>query len=295
MKIKIFCDTAEINLIKKFNKKKIVKGFTTNPSLMRKAGAKDYKSYSKKILKICNNKPVSLEVFADDYKEMKKQALQINTWGKNVYVKVPVANSRGIFMGKIIKELNNSNIKINITAIYSAKQTEKILKLINKKTKVIISIFAGRAGDTGKDPVPEFKKSIAMAKKFKNVEILWASIREPYNYIQAKQLGCHIVTIPPAIIEKIENFGKTFDQLTKETVKAFLVDSKKSRFKIQQGLIMATLDGIIEPIYFLITSISFILLSIIQYKKFGKTRETIYLAGLSAFFLCSYIAISLKG
>ena len=232
MTTKIFCDIAELDLIKKFNKKKIVKGFTTNPSLMRKAGAKDYKSYSKKILKICNNKPVSLEVFADEYKEMKKQALQINTWGKNVYVKVPVANSKGIFMGKIIKELNNLDIKLNITAIYSAKQTEKILKLINKKTKVIISIFAGRAGDTGKDPVPEFKKSISIAKKFKNVEILWASVREPYNYLQAKQLGCHIITIPPTTIEKIENFGKTFDQLTKETVKAFLVDSKKSRFKI---------------------------------------------------------------
>jgi transaldolase len=163
---------------------------------------------------------------------MKKQALQINTWGKNVYVKVPVANSKGVFMGKIIKELNNLDIKLNITAIYSAKQTEKILKLINKKTEVIISIFAGRAGDTGKDPVPEFKKSIALAKKFKNVEILWASVREPYNYLQAKQLGCHIITIPPATIEKIENFGKTFDQLTKETVKAFLEDSKKSKFKI---------------------------------------------------------------
>ena len=163
---------------------------------------------------------------------MKQQALQINTWGKNVYVKVPVANSKGIFMGKIIKELNNLDIKLNITAIYSAKQTEKILKLINKKTKVIISIFAGRAGDTGKDPVPEFKKSIALAKKFKNVEILWASVREPYNYLQAKQLGCHIITIPPATIEKIEKFGKTFDQLTRETVKIFLTDSKKSRFKI---------------------------------------------------------------
>jgi len=135
-------------------------------------------------------------------------------------------------MGKIIKELNNHNIKLNITAVYSAKQTQKILKLINKKTKVIISIFAGRAGDTGKDPIPEFKKSIAFAKKFKNVEILWASVREPYNYLQAKHLGCHIITVPPAIIEKIEKFGKSFDQLTKETVKAFLIDSKKSNFKI---------------------------------------------------------------
>ena len=232
MKTKIFCDIAELKLIKKFNKKKIVKGFTTNPSLMRKAGAKDYKSYSKKILKICNDKPVSLEVFGDEYVEMKNQAIQINTWGKNVYVKVPVVNSKSKFMGGVIKELNNQNIKLNITAVYSANQTKRILKVINKKTKVIISIFAGRAGDSGKDPVPEFIKSIKLAKKFKNVEILWASVREPYNYLQAKQLGCHIITIPPSIIEKIEKFGKSFDQLTKETVKAFLIDSKKSRFKI---------------------------------------------------------------
>ena len=232
MNTKIFCDIAELDLIKKFNKKKIVKGFTTNPSLMRKAGAKDYKSYSKKILKICSNKPVSLEVFADEYEEIKIQANEINKWAKNVYVKVPVANSKGKFMGKIIEELNSKDIKLNITAIYSAKQTEKILKLINKKTKVIISIFAGRAGDVGKDPVPEFIKSIKLAKKFKNVERLWASVREPYNYLQAKQLGCHIITIPPAIIEKIINFGKSYDQLTKETVKAFLNDSKKSKFKI---------------------------------------------------------------
>ena len=232
MKTKIFCDIAEINQIKKFNKKKIVKGFTTNPSLMRKAGAKDYKSYAKKILKVCPNKPVSLEVFADDYINMKKQALTINTWGKNIYVKIPVVNSKGVFMGKVIKELNNQNIKLNITAVYRAHQTKKIVKLINKKTKVIISIFAGRAGDTGKDPVPEFKKSIMFSKKFKNVEILWASVREPYNFLQAKQLGCHIITVPPSIIQKIEKFGKSFDQLTKETVKNFLSDSKKSRFKI---------------------------------------------------------------
>ena len=232
MNTKIFCDIAEINQIKKFNKKKIVKGFTTNPSLMRKAGAKDYKSYAKKILKVCPNKPVSLEVFADDYINMKKQALKINTWGKNIYVKIPVVNSKGIFMGKVIKELNNQNIKLNITAVYSANQAKKILKLINKKTKVIISIFAGRAGDAGKDPVPEFKKSVMFSKKFKNVEILWASVRESYNFLQAKQLGCHIITVPPSIIQKIEKFGKSFDQLTKETVKAFLMDSKKSNFKI---------------------------------------------------------------
>ncbi|MDC0416603.1 transaldolase [Candidatus Pelagibacter sp.] len=232
MNTKIFCDIADLSSIKKFNKKKIVKGFTTNPSLMRKAGAKDYKSYSKQILKVCPKKPISFEVFADDQKSMIDQGKKINNWGKNVYVKVPVVNSKNNFMGGVIRELNNQNIKLNITAVYSAKQTEKILKVINKKTKVIISIFGGRAGDAGNDPVPEFIKSIKLAKKFKNVEILWASVREPYNYLQAKQLGCHIITIPPSIIEKIEKFGKSFDQLTKETVKAFLVDSKKSRFKI---------------------------------------------------------------
>src|SRR6056300_2046044 len=225
---KIFCDIADLSSIAKFNKKSIIKGFTTNPSLMRTAGAKDYKSYSKQILKVCPKKPISFEVFADDQKSMIDQGIKINTWGKNVYVKVPVVNSKNKFMGDVIRELNNQNIKLNITAVYSAKQTKKILNVINKKTKVIISIFAGRAADTGKDPVPEFKESIKLAKKFKNVEILWASVREPYNYTQAKQLGCDIITIPPTTIEKIEKFGKTFDQLTIETVETFYKDAKSA-------------------------------------------------------------------
>ena len=228
---KIFCDIADINSIKKFNKKKIIKGFTTNPSLMRKAGAKNYKLYSNKIIKI-TKKPISIEVFADKEAEMLLQGKKITKWGRNVYVKVPVTNSEGKFSGNVIKKLNNDNIKINVTAVYTAKQTLKVLNKINKKTKVIISIFAGRAADAGKDPIPEIIKSIKLSKKFKNVEILWASVREPYNYLQAKQLGCHIITIPPSIIEKIENFGKSFSYLTIDTVKKFLVDSKNSRFKI---------------------------------------------------------------
>ena len=231
MKTKIYCDIADINQIKTFNKKNIVKGFTTNPSLMRKAGAKNYENYSRKILKICK-KPISLEVFGDDYKTMKRQALIINSWGKNIYVKIPVINSKGNFMGKLIKELSHKNIKLNITAVYNSSQTKKILKYLNKKSKTIISIFAGRAGDVGKDPIPELKKSIIMSRKYKNVKILWASVREPYNFLQAKQLGCHLITIPPKIIEKIENFGKSFSQLTKETVTGFLKDSKKSKFRL---------------------------------------------------------------
>ena len=228
----IYCDIADIKTIKNYSKKKIVTGFTTNPSLMRKAGAKNYEMYSKEILKVCKKKPISFEVFADNYNNILKQAFKIKTWGKNVYVKIPVENSKGVFMGKVIKELSNNNIKMNITAVYTHKQTKKILSKIRKKSKVIISIFAGRAGDVGRDPIPEIKKSIKLAKKFKNVKILWASVREPYNYLQAKQLKCHIITIPPSIIEKIEKFGKTFKALTLETVKGFLIDSKKSKFKI---------------------------------------------------------------
>tara|TARA_Y100000591_G_C21534253_1_gene545656 strand:- start:2 stop:694 length:693 start_codon:yes stop_codon:yes gene_type:complete len=228
---KIFCDIADINLIKRFNKKKIVKGFTTNPSLMRKAGAKDYTKYSKDILAI-TNKPVSCEVFADNSNDMISQGNIINKWGKNVYVKVPVTNSKGKFMGAVINSLNKKKVKLNITAVYTAKQAKQILGKIDKKTRVIISIFAGRMADAGKDPVPEFEKIIKISKNFKNVQILWASTREPYNYIQAKQLGCHIITAPPSIIEKIERFGKSSQKLTIETVKGFLEDTQKSQFKI---------------------------------------------------------------
>ncbi len=228
---KIFCDIADIKLIKKFEKKKIVKGFTTNPSLMRKAGAKNYVNYSKKILKI-TKKPVSCEVFADDAANMIFQGSKISKWGKNVYVKVPVINSKGKFMGKVIKDLNSRKIKLNITAVYTAKQTRQILNVINKKTNVIISIFAGRMADTGNDPIPQFKESIRISKKYKNVQILWASTREPYNFLQAKKIGCHIITTPPNIIEKIEKFGKNLNKLSLETVAGFLNDSKKSNFRI---------------------------------------------------------------
>ena len=228
---KIFCDIADLNQIKNFDKKKIVKGFTTNPSLMRKAGAKDYLKYCKNILKI-TSKAVSFEVFADDIKNMISQGDKISKLGKNVYVKVPITNSEGIFMGKVIETLNKKKIKLNITAVYTSKQTKMILKKIDKNTKVIISIFAGRMADTGKDPIPQFKESLRLAKNFKNVHILWASTREPYNFIQAKQIGCHIITVPPSIIEKIERFGKSFQKLTTDTVKAFLKDSKKSSYSI---------------------------------------------------------------
>ena len=232
MKTKIFCDSADYETIKFFNNINLVDGFTTNPSLMRLAGAKNYKDYSLKILKICQKKPISFEVFADNPKEMLKQAYKINTWGKNIYVKIPVVNSKGVFMGSVIKELSEKGIKLNITAIYSFEQVNKVFKCLDKKTKSIISIFAGRMADQGKDPLPIFIKSILKVKKYKNIEILWASTREVYNYIQAKQIGCNIITVPPKIINQITSFGKSFNQLTLETVKGFLNDSKKSKFRL---------------------------------------------------------------
>ncbi len=232
MKTKIFCDIADFKTIKFFNDRSIVDGFTTNPSLMRLAGAKNYRDYSLKILKICKKKPISFEVFADNLKDMLKQAYEINSWGKNVYVKIPIVNSKGKFTGSVIKELSDRGIKLNITAVYTFEQTQKIYKKLSKKTKSIISIFAGRMADKGKDPLPIFKKSIYLTKKNKNIEILWASTREAYNYTQAKQIKCDIITMPPKVINQINGFGKSFKSMTLDTVKSFLADSKKSRFSL---------------------------------------------------------------
>jgi len=232
MKTKIFCDSADFETIKFFNKKSMVNGFTTNPSLMRLSGAKNYKDYSLKVLKVCKKKPISFEVFADSPKDMLKQAYKINTWGKNVYVKIPVVNSKGFFMGSVIRELSKKGIKLNITAVYTYEQTVKIFNCLNKKTKSIISIFVGRMADKGKDPLPMLKRSISLIKKYKNIEILWASTREAYNYTQAKQLNCNIITMPPKIINQISSFGKNAELMTLETVKGFLEDSKKSKFKL---------------------------------------------------------------
>ena len=232
MKTKIFCDIADLKNIKLYNKK-IVDGFTTNPSLMRLAGANNYKNYCFKILKKYVKKNQFLLKFSQI---MKKKCfiklIKLINGLKNIYVKIPVVNSKGIFMGKVIRELSSKGIKLNITAVYTFEQTKKILNCLDKKTKSIISIFAGRMADKGKDPVPIFKKSISLTKRYKNIEILWASTREAYNYIQAKQLKCNIITMPPKVIDKVSSFGKSSKALTLDTVKGFLIDSNKSKFKI---------------------------------------------------------------
>jgi len=232
MKTRIFCDSADHTTIKKFNNNSLVSGFTTNPSLMKLSGAKNYRNYSLKLLKACKKKPISLEVFGDTYEQMFRQAMIINSWGKNVYVKIPVINSKGLYSGKVISILSKKGIKLNITAVYTVQQVKKIIKSINSDSKTIISIFAGRMGDVGKNPIPIIKESVRLTNKMKKVEILWASTREAYNYSQAKDCGCSIITMPPAIIQKISKFGKTYNELTLDTVRKFLKDSVESNFKI---------------------------------------------------------------
>ena len=232
MKTKIFCDSADFTTIKNFDNNSLVSGFTTNPSLMKLSGAKNYRNYSLKLLKVCKKKPISLEVFGDTFDQMLRQAMIINSWGKNVYVKIPVVNSKGLFSGKVIKTLSQKGIKLNKTAVYTVNQVKKILKSINKNSKTIISIFSGRMSDAGKDPIPIIKESVRLTKKMQKVEILWASTREAYNYLQAKKCGCSIITMPSAIIQKISKFGKTYQELTLDTVKNFLKDSVASDFKI---------------------------------------------------------------
>jgi len=231
-KTKIFCDTADIKVIKRLNKNPLVAGFTTNPSLIKLSGAKNYKNYSKKLLKICNKKPISLEVIADEFKEIEKQAYEIKSWGNNVYVKIPIINSKGNFSGKIIKRLSDKGLKLNITAVYTVEQVKKIIKCLNKNSHTIISIFSGRMADVGKDPIPIIQKSVRITKKMKNIQILWASTREAYNYMQANNCQCEIITMPPKIIEKISKFGKSFRTLTLDTVKTFFKDAEDANFKI---------------------------------------------------------------
>lgn len=229
---KLYCDTSNLKDIKFCLKKYNIDGVTTNPSIMRKEGVKNYKAQCKKILNIIQNKPLSVEVFADKDKEIINQAVLISKWSRSIYVKVPVINTKGKFLKNVIKTLNNRNIKLNITAVFTVSQLVKIKKVINKKTPIIISIFSGRIADSGVDPEPIIIEAKKMFKTFKNVKVLWASVREIYNFYQAKKTKCDIITVPPALIRKIKQKKMSLNDYSKITVKQFFDDGKKSRFKL---------------------------------------------------------------
>jgi len=205
LKIKIFSDGADLNEMLDMNKKDFIHGMTTNPSLMKKAGIKDYKKFAKDVLNEIKIKPISFEVFSDDFSEMEKQALDIASWGENVYVKIPITNTKRESSIPLIEKLAKKNIKLNITAVFTLKQIIDIKKNINKTTPVIISIFCGRIADLGINPEPLVAKTKVMFKNYKNVKILWASVREVYNFYQAKKINCDIITVPPNLIKKIRS------------------------------------------------------------------------------------------
>jgi transaldolase len=232
LKIEIYADGAELLSFKKLKKLGYIKGYTTNPSLMRKAGVKHYKIFAKKVIEIVKPKPISFEIFEDTSKKIEEQANKISKWGENVYVKIPVINTKKIFNSKLIGKLNKNGIKLNVTAIFTIDQTKNIIKYIGKKTPIILSVFLGRVADTGIDPEKEIIKHLKITKKFKNVKLLWASVREPFNIIQAERSKCHIITIPPNIIEKTKVFGKKLDLYSQETVKEFYNDAKNVGYKI---------------------------------------------------------------
>lgn len=232
-KINIYVDGANLNDFIKFKKNKLIKGFTTNPSLMRKAGIKNYKSFSLKVLNIIKKKPVSFEVFTDNTKQIEDQSREISSWADNVYVKIPIMNTKKKLNSNLIGKLNKEGIKINVTAVFTANQTKSLLKKIGKKTNLILSVFAGRIADAGADPVKEIKKHIKICKQFKNVKILWASVRESYNIIEAEKSKCDIITVPPSILSKLKLFNKNLSEYSKETVQTFYDDAKKSGYSLK--------------------------------------------------------------
>tara|TARA_B100001750_G_scaffold243132_1_gene257755 strand:+ start:1292 stop:2020 length:729 start_codon:yes stop_codon:yes gene_type:complete len=232
LKIKIFADGADLNEIAQLNKKNFIKGFTTNPSLMRKVGIDDYKKFAIDVLKIVKEKPISFEVFSDQISEMEQQAKEIASWGKNIYVKIPITNSKGEKTINLIKNLSGNSIKCNVTAVLTLEQVKEVYDVLDTNTPSVISVFAGRIADTGIDPSLTIRESLNLCKSKQKVEILWASTREVLNIIQADNIGCHIITVPHSILHKLSGIGKNLKQVSLDTVQGFLKDSIKANYKI---------------------------------------------------------------
>lgn len=232
LKVKIFADGADLNGMLEVYKKGLVKGFTTNPSLMKKAGVKDYKEFAKEVLKKITDLPVSFEVFSDEFETMEKEAREIGSWGKNVYIKIPVTNTKGKSSVELIKKLSKEGFQLNITAIFTLEQVESVVSALNPGTKNIISIFAGRIADTGCNPIPIMKRAKEICSKVKGTELLWASCREFFNIIQAEECGCEIITVTNDIIAKAKNYGKNLEEYSLETVRGFYKDASSLGYSI---------------------------------------------------------------
>ena len=230
--VKIFADGADFKEMIALSNSSFIKGLTTNPSLMKKNRIKNYEEFARKVLKKVKKKPISFEVFSDNLEEMKEQAKKINSWGKNVYVKIPITNTKNISTVNVIKYLSDKNIKLNITAIMTVNQVKKVLKYLNPQTPSYISIFAGRIADTGRDPVPTMIEALRLMKKHKKSELIWASTREVYNILQASKIKCHIITVTTDVIKKLSLNKYNLEKYSLDTVKGFRKDALKSNYKI---------------------------------------------------------------
>ena len=230
--VRIFADGAEKAAMQELAKKHFIKGFTTNPTLMRKGGVGDYKVFAEEVLAAIPDKPISFEVFSDDFVEMERQAQTIASWGENVYVKIPITNTKGISSLPLVKKLASGGIKVNVTAILTLTQVKETAEALSPKTASVVSVFAGRIADTGRDPVPVMKAARKLLAKNKKAELLWASTREIFNIMQAEEAGCHIITVQNDILKKLDKWGYDLEKLSLDTVKMFYEDGKKAGYTL---------------------------------------------------------------
>jgi len=232
LKIKLFADGADLTTMQEIAKKPYIKGLTTNPTLMRKAGIGDYKKFAKDVLAVIQDKPISFEVFSDNFDEMVSQGMEIASWGTNVNVKIPVTNSQGKSTESVINHLSNQGVSLNVTAILTTEQVTTVVQALNPNASAFISVFAGRIADTGRDPIPLMQESLEIIKAKPKTELIWASPRELLNIIQANEIGCHIITATSDILKKLDVIGKDLSQYSLETVKMFRDDALASGYSI---------------------------------------------------------------
>jgi transaldolase len=231
--IKIFADGADLEGIVDLYRKPFIQGLTTNPTLMRKVGISDYEVFAKSVLESVTDKPISFEVFSDDFPEMRRQALKIRDWQDNVYVKIPITNTRGESALPLIAELAEAGVKVNVTAILTLSQVRGVAKALKREVPSVVSVFAGRIADTGVDPIPMMKEALGMISELPNAELLWASVREVLNVFQAADCGCHIVTVPHDILAKAAKLGgMDLEALSLDTVRMFFQDAEAAGFKL---------------------------------------------------------------
>ncbi len=233
LKIKIFADGADFDSLMSLYAKPYIKGFTTNPTLMRKANVANYEEFARKVLAVIKDRPISLEVFADEFDAMEAQALAIASWGQNVNVKIPVSNTRKEFSGKLIERLCACGVVVNVTAVFTLEQVREIVRVLDPEVPAIVSVFAGRIADTGVDPVPLMKEALSILSNHPRAELLWASPREVLNVFQANEIGCHIITVTSDVLAKLSNVGKDLTEFSLDTVKMFYSDAASANYSIK--------------------------------------------------------------